>query len=69
MDDEKPALPVQPWPKVNELISSDGESIKADVQFVLDFAIIGRKCPVPNHIAQLNSAIAKQIPSARQPFK
>jgi hypothetical protein len=37
-DDDKP------WPKLNELISGDGTSIVADVQFVLDFAIIGRTC-------------------------
>jgi hypothetical protein len=34
----------KPWPKLNELISGDGNSIVADVQFVLDFAIIGRTC-------------------------
>jgi hypothetical protein len=34
----------RPWPKLSELISGDGKYIKADVQFVLDFAIIGRTC-------------------------
>jgi hypothetical protein len=32
----------KPWPPLAGLISADGKSIEADVQFVLDFAIIGR---------------------------
>jgi hypothetical protein len=36
----------KPWPPLAGLISADRKSIKADVQFVLDFAIIGRTCVV-----------------------
>jgi hypothetical protein len=36
----------KPWPPLAGLISANGKSIKADVQFVLDFAIIGRTCVV-----------------------
>lgn len=41
-----PTKPTEPWPKLNDLLSSNGKSITADVQSILDFAIIGRKCPV-----------------------
>jgi hypothetical protein len=41
--DEKPTLMEKPWPELKGLLTDNGESIVADVQFVLDFAIIGRK--------------------------
>lgn len=40
----KPQTPMKPWPQLDELLSKNGESIEADIQSVLDFAIIGRKC-------------------------
>lgn len=66
--DEKTTLAEKPWPALKELLRDDGESLEADVQFVLDFAIIGRKYPAPSHHSKLNLLFQQQIPNAQQPI-
>jgi hypothetical protein len=58
--DEKPTLMEKPWPELKGLLSDDKEAIVADVQFVLDFAIIGRKC---------SASPESSFPAQRLPFQ